>query len=178
MKRRPVFPATVRSFYLPYADESIARQVFAEFSPVSERNFCELQRLFATEIGVRQFSFGYSRAAATGRWLSLASTRDSDDVIGYAASVTLESFGRFHGLITDLAVLPEYRRQGVAQSLIMGVGAVLSAQQDPHVSALAAIVPARRHEALDTFTIAGFENIVKGEEYLFTLPLNRAPAHC
>lgn len=150
----------------------------AELSLESERNFGALLRLFATEIGPRQFSFGYSPMATPARWLLLASTQDSGGVIGYATSVTLESFGQVHGIISELAVLPEYRRQGVAQSLIAGVAGIFAAHQSPQVTRIAAIVPARRHKALDTFIIAGFEVVARGEEYLFRLPINhRAPAH-
>lgn len=146
--------------------------VRAGLSPESERNFGVLLRLFATEIGPRRFSFGYSPIAAAGRWILLASTLDSDDVIGYAASVTLESFGQIHGLITDLAVLPEYRHQGVAQSLITGVRGVFAANQDPRVTRIAAIVPARRQKALNTFITAGFKIMAQGDEYLFQLPMD------
>lgn len=174
MKSRTVFPVIVRPFYLPHADESVARHLFAEFSPVSQRNFQALQRIFGIEVGTRQMSFGYSAAATDGRWMLFANTGDTDEVIGYAACLVVESFGQTHGLITDLAVLPEYRHQGVAQSLIAGVSAIFTVHQDPRVTTLAAIVPAPRQAALDTFVLAGFENVVQGEEYLFRLSINRS----
>ncbi len=179
MNRRSAFPAVIRSFHLPRADEMALQTVRSTLSPESERNLGALLHLFGTEVGTRRHSFGYSPTAATSRWMLLASTQDSDEVIGYAASVTLDLFGQCHGLITDLAVLPEYRRQGVAQSLIVGVGGIFAAHQDPRVTTIAAIVPARRHSALDTFIIAGFEVMAQGDECLFHLPINhRAPAHC
>ncbi len=178
MNRRSAFPSTIQSYHLPYGDETTMETVRTGLSPESERNFGTLMRLFATEIGPRRFSFGYAPAAATSRWLFLASTQDSEEVIGYAMSMTLEIFGQFHGFITDLAVLPEYRHQGVAQSLIVGMGKTLAELRDPAIVRLAAIVPARRHKAHDTFIIAGFETVVQGDEYLFQLPINhRTPAH-
>jgi ribosomal protein S18 acetylase RimI-like enzyme len=161
------------------ADDTALALALRELSPQSRVNYGVLLRTFGTEVGQRRFSFGYSVAAAPDRWLHFASARDSDELIGYAASVMVESFGQFHGLITELVVLPEYRHQGVAQSLIAGISGTYAAHQGPRVSRLAAIVPAKRHEAQDAFIIAGFEVIVQGDEYLFQLPINhRAPAHC
>ncbi len=172
--KRPLssFPARIRSSQVPVADDATLELALGEYSPQSRANFRTLLRTFGTEVGQRRFSFGYSAAAASNRWIHFASTRDTDELIGYAASVAVESFGQFHGLITELVVLPEYRHQGVAQSLIVGVGGTYAAHQDPRVSRLAAIVPARRDKALDTFIIAGFEVVAQGDEYLFQLPMN------
>ncbi len=180
MKRRSAFPAVIRSHHLPHAEAVSLEQIRSELSPESERNFHTLLRLFATEIGPRPLGFGYSSMAGGGCWLLLASTQDTDEVIGYAAAATIESYGhQVHGCISELAVLSEYRRQGVAQSLIAGVRGVFASQPNLSMTQLAAIVPARRYKALDTFIIAGFEVVVQGDEYLFQLPLNhRAPAHC
>ena len=171
MKQRSVFPAIVRTAYLPFANESAVQEVLGDLSASSQCNYATLQRIFCTEIGPRRTSFGYSAAAADGRWLLLASTADTDEVIGYAECRALEIFGKIHGLINSIVVLPEYRRQGVAQSLISGVQAVFTAHQDPPVAGVAAIVPARRQEALDVFLLAGFDNPVKGDEYLFLLAI-------
>lgn len=180
MKRRSAFPAIIRSHHLPVADEVSVECLTPGLSHESGRNFRTLVQLFETEIGPRPLGFGYSPMAADGRWLLLASTQDTDEVIGYATAAMLESYGRqVHGCISELAVLPEYRRQGVAQSLIAGVRSVFASHPNPSMTQLAAIVPARRHKALDTFIIAGFEVVVQGDEYLFHLPINhRAPAHC
>ncbi|MFZ1627229.1 MAG: GNAT family N-acetyltransferase, partial [Candidatus Moraniibacteriota bacterium] len=150
MKSRSTLPATIQSFHLPYTDESVARRLFTEFSPVSQRNFQMLQRIFATEIDHRQMSFGYAIAAATGRWMFLATDNNAGELIGYAVCMPLDSFGQTQGLIAEIVVLPEYRHQSAAQSLITAAGAIFTLHQDPRVTTLAAIVSARRHTALDT----------------------------
>jgi ribosomal protein S18 acetylase RimI-like enzyme len=169
MPRRSAFPALVTTYYLQRVHES--------FDPASERVLAALQHLFATEIGPRRSSFGPSAKAADGYWLLLAHTGDTSELIGYALCRAIDQYGSIHGQVSELMVLPEYRRQGVAQSLLSGAEALFIAHQDPRVSALAATVPARRHEALNAFIRAGFETLVQGDDYLFRLPVNRASAH-
>lgn len=177
MPTRSAFPAPVTTYFLPDHDTPAIQRVQKTFDPASERVLTALRRLFATEIGPRRASFGPSSQAADGHWLLLAHTGDTAELIGYALCRAVHQYGSIHGHVSELAVLPEYRRQGVAQSLLAGAEAVFTAHQDPRVSALAAIVPARRSEALNTFIRAGFETLIRGDDYLFHLSLNRASAH-
>lgn len=147
-------------------------------SPKSARNFEALQRTFLQEVGT-DLSYGYAWSDIRGWHLSFAVLPDDEEVIGYATA----GWAPPGGLISEVVVLPEYRRYHVGQQLLQALETALIGTRSPIPAAspnsarhLHAIVPAPHWGAREFFVHSGYEVTCHGDRYLLSRRFS-APQH-
>ncbi len=174
------FPHWIDSYSVPLDDESTARFVQMRLdADQSPRNLDTLREILAAENGHSPWAYGYSIDQARGRFVALAMTEDTSEVIGLAHCFQLEQRGLYFGLVTAVVVLPEYRRRGIGKALLSETGFVLQntrrvrAARPAQSRAIATIVPARNQRALNFFQHSGYTAMCKGDLYHLNRPLSQ-----
>lgn len=112
-----------------------------------------------------------------GQYMFLAFDNKSDLPVALATCIIMETDSMSYGVITDLVVLPEYRKSGVASKLVQDIIArmsnksVIVASGNKELALLRVAISSHLASCRKIFEAAGFELVHGNGERLYELKL-------